>query len=466
MTTQKPNIIMVVLDTLRPDHLSCYGYPKRTSPNLGQIAAEGALFTRCFSVAPWTLPSHASMFTGTYVSQHGLERGDEKLSQEMTTLAELLQREGYLTAGFSSNIWVSELTGLSRGFEYFRNAKKIPYQDVKKLNLLQKVIKEIYLRYFFKRYDFGAREINTMLTRFFRRVWRRDRPFFLFINYLETHLQYKPPARYQSFFLNGEQRRRAKEINQDAAKFNVGAVSMSDDDLEILAGLYDAEIRYVDARLGELLAILRRLRILDNTLLIVTSDHGENLGDHGLMDHQYSLHDTLIHVPLIVRYPEVFHPGSVIERPVQTVDFLPTVAGLLGLEDGALPDAQMQGKSFLHDVNGEVERDVFAEYLTPRTQVLERVAPQQEWARLGASLRAIRTERFKFIAASDGNDKLYDLKNDPGENDNVLSFFPEIAEKLGQRLSAWVEAIQQTSTRPRFELQEDTRRVLEGLGYI
>ncbi len=466
MPKQKPNIVLIVLDTLRPDHLSCYGYPKQTSPNIDKIAAEGALFKRSFSTAPWTLPSHASMFTGTYVSRHGLDKGKEKLPDDFVTIAELLHREGYLTASLSSNIWVSEITGLSRGFEYFKNAKEIPYQNVKNLNLFQKAVKEIYLNYFFKKYDYGAREINGMIKDFFKRKSQTDKPFFLFVNYLETHLQYKPLRKYKNIFLNKDYQRQAKYVNQDAAKFNAGMVSMTDEDFDVLRALYDAEIRYVDFRLGEFISILRELNILDNTMLIITSDHGENLGEHGLMDHQYSLHDTLINIPLIVRYPEVFSGGSVIEYPVQTVDFLPTICELLQLSKSALPFEQMQGESFLNARDKTAQRDVFAEYLNPRIQVLQRICPDKDWTAFNAKLQAIRTDEFKLINSSDGKNSLYNLIDDPGENHNVILDFPNVAEELAQRLVSWTKKVAKNVEHSEFEIQSDVRRVLEGLGYI
>lgn len=466
MANKNPNIILIVLDTLRPDHLSCYGYPKPTSPNLDRIAAEGAVFEQAYSTAPWTLPSHASMFTGTFVSRHGLDTGQEKLAEHFVTLAEFLQRAGYFTASFSSNIWVSEFTGLARGFEYFRNAKEIPYQSVKQLSLYQKVVKEIYLRYFFKRYDYGAREINGMLKEFFRRRWQPARPFFVFVNYLETHLQYRPPRKFRNLFLDEMQRRRAKHVNQNAPRFNADMVSMTDEDFEVLRALYDAEIRYVDHRLGQFISMLRDLKILDDTLLIITSDHGENLGEHGLMDHQYSLHDTLIHIPLIVRFPEAFAGGSRIDAPVQTTDFLPTVSELLDAEPDALPSEQRQGESFLNLSTKRKERDVFAEYLNPRVEVLERLAPGGDWSAFNAKLRAIRTARFKFIQSSDGQDKLYDLTVDPQENNNLVAQLPAMADTLGQKLTDWQKSLNKNTERSQFEITGDVRRVLEGLGYI
>lgn len=460
-----PNIALIVLDTVRPDHLSCYGYPRPTSPNVDRLAAEGVRYEGAFCTAPWTLPSHGSMFTGAYVSRHGLDQGSERLSDDLLTLAEFLTAQGYQTAGFSSNIWVSEMTGLARGFEYFRRANVPPFEDVKQPALWQKIIKEIYWRYFFKRYDYGAREINHMIADFFRDQWQSDRPLFLFVNYLEAHLQYEPPRAFRHLFLeNREQRRLAGSLDQDARKFNAGFLSYSEEELAVLKALYDAEIRYADFRLGKLVELLEAWGILDDTLLIITSDHGENLGDHGLMDHQFSLHDTLMRVPLVMRHPGLFEAGQVVGRPAQTVDFWPTVAELLGATHD-LPADQVQGESLL-SLPPDDSREVFAEYLSPRVNVLQRAFPGHDWSAFDRALRAIRTGRHKFIQASDGRDELYDIEADPGESHNLVAQQPDVVDDLRRRLEDWVATVQRPVAGREADMQADTRRVLEGLGYI
>lgn len=467
MNKRAPNILLIILDTLRPDHLSCYGYGETTSPNLDKLAEEGALFQNAFCTAPWTLPSHGSIFTGAYVSRHGLDQGNEHLSTDLTTLPRLLSQQGYHTAAFSSNIWVSPLTGLARGFHHFKRANQPPFDDIQNPNILQKIIKEIYWRYFFKRYDYGAREINGAIRDFFSSGWCQDQPFFIFINYLETHLQYEPPRKFRNMFLRDRaQKRLARRINQDARKVNGGLYKMSDEELEILRALYDAEIRYVDHRVGELLSMLKDLKILDDTLLIITSDHGENLGDHGLMDHQFSLYDTLIRVPLIVRYPKAFQPGTVVGQQVQTVDFLPTIADVLNLKKDALPVNQIQGRSLLQAQGQRKARTVFAEYLNPRVQVLQRAFPDRDWSKFNKKLRAIRKQKYKLIYSSYGDHELFDISQDPAESENIILEHPEVAENLLQELDAWVESVSQKMEKTQLELQEDSRRVLEGLGYI
>ncbi|MFQ5706804.1 MAG: sulfatase [bacterium] len=467
MSKQTPNIVLIVLDTLRPDHLSCYGYAKPTSPNLDQVAKEGVLFQNAFCTAPWTLPSHGSIFTGAYVSRHGLDQGSEVLADDLVTMAELLARQGYATAAFSSNIWVSKMTGLSRGFSYFKRANVPPFDEVAEPNPLQKMVKEIYWRYFFKRYDYGAREINGMVKHYFSRVWNKERPFFMFINYLETHLKYEPPGKFRDLFLEDKaQKRLARHVNQDARKVNGGLLHMSEAEFEVLRALYDAEIRYVDYRLGEVLSLLKELNRLDDTLLILTSDHGENIGDHGLMDHQFSVHDTLVQVPLIIRFPKAFEPSSVAGQFVQTVDFLPTVADILNLSPNSLPQDQIQGQSILSLQRNGNQRAVFAEYLNPRVQVLERAFPDRDWSAFNRKLRSIRTDRHKLIAASDGAHELYDVENDPAEAENRIKEHPELAQQLLRRLDDWVASVEKKVAKTELEFQKDTLRVLEGLGYV
>jgi len=158
-------------------------------------------------------------------------------------------------------------------------------------------------------------------------------PFFIFINYIDAHLPYKPCGPYDTIYLDRKiASAKVKKTNQDPHAYLAKKVAMNDDDFEILRSLYDGEISYLDFNVNQLFDLLSRLRILDKTLLIITSDHGENIGDHGLMDHVFCLYDTLLHVPLIIRYPKVFEPGSRIERQVQTTDIVPTILDILGID--------------------------------------------------------------------------------------------------------------------------------------
>lgn len=464
--SNQPNILLIILDTMRPDHLGCYGYSKQTSPHIDKVASEGVIFKNTFSTSPWTLPSHGSIMTGTYVSRHCIDKGSETIDKSLLTLAEYLNRNDYQTVGLSSNIWISETTGMNRGFERFKYVNELPFQRTLNPNIVQKVVKEIYWRYLFKRYDYGARKVNTLICNFINDQWNHDKPFFIFVNYLETHLQYKPPKKFRRMFIEKYEESLIKKINQDANKYNAGLCEMSEEDFKILQRLYDAEIKYVDSRIGEVLEFLEKEKILDNTLIIITSDHGENLGEHGLMDHQFSLHDTVIRIPLIIRYPGLFDKGQVIEYPAQTVDIFPTIADTIRLSKKYNDIDQLQGVSLLNAKVSSVKRNVFAEYLKPRYEVFENHYPDHDWSPLKRKLRMIRTNIFKLIVSSDGNDILYDIKNDPCENDNVLSSFPLVAKELRKKLNEWTETIANGTKDNAIEYNEDIIRVLRGLGYL
>jgi arylsulfatase A-like enzyme len=259
---------------------------------------------------------------------------------------------------------------------------------------------------------------------------------------------------------------RIDKVNQDPWRFLAGKARMTGEDFAILAGLYDGEVSYVDSRVGQLYETLRAERLLDNTILIITSDHGENLGDHGLMSHAYCLYDTLVQVPLIVHYPGTFPKGERVWRPVQTLDLFPTLLTLAEVTD---PDAwdQAQGES-LTSAPG-ADRFVFSEYPEPEpsvSMITERY-PEFDGTPYDRSLRAVRSTTHKYIRGSDGREELYDLTRDSGEEHDILKAHPQIAADLGAALDRWVGSFQHApAAGDSVELDDEMRRRLEDLGYL
>jgi arylsulfatase A-like enzyme len=244
---------------------------------------------------------------------------------------------------------------------------------------------------------------------------------------------------------------------------------MADDDFKVLTALYDAEIRYVDAHLGRLYRRLQDRDLLDETILIITSDHGENIGDHGLMDHQYCLYDTLLRVPLIIRYPPAFEPGKVVKRQVSLLDILPTLTDLVGQDQAEVGWA---GHSL---VRADHRAYTLAEYLAPQPTM---ASLRSEYGagfpteHLNRQLRCIRTERLKYIAASDGAQELYDLGCDPGETKNLVPHLPGEAARLGSLLDAqfgiWPTELLDRDKEPAQDAPLDpaVENRLRGLGYL
>ena len=462
-----PNIILLVMDAGRADHLSCYGYNRPTTPNLARIAAQGTVFENAISAAVWTVPSHASLFTGMYLSGHGLRGRNLKLRQDLPTMASFLGANGYDTLALTANALIGHATGLARGFVELKDIRNV-FQG-ERLTGWQKKANALYRRLYYGRnphqsswYDSGAWRLNFDMQRWIRRQQREngERPFFIFANYMEPHLRYDPPRAFRQQYLSAAQEKRWQQVNQNAWKYMSGEAQMSADDWDILTRLYDAELAYLDGRLGQLYDFLRQNQLLDDTLLIITSDHGENLGDHQMMDHQYCVYDTLARLPLIVHYPARFAAGVRRQDLVQSVDLLPTFAELAGAaDDSAL--RRVQGQSLL----AAAPRDfAVTEYLAPQLHSFRRAGVEFD-SKFSRQLRAIRTERYKYIWASDGADELYDLQADPDECHNLVEVERETAVSLANQLQQWVE--QHT-----IEAEEDTRldeaviSRLEALGYI
>jgi arylsulfatase A-like enzyme len=245
---------------------------------------------------------------------------------------------------------------------------------------------------------------------------------------------------------------------------------MTEEDFEILRACYDGALASIDEEIGHLVEWLRTRGILDRTLLIVTSDHGENIGDHRLMSHAYSLHDTLIRVPLIIRYPECFPRGERTTSHVQLTDVFPTILDTLQLE---VPEvrAELQGESLLGDRSGEANRFAYAEMLAPHPSIpalnrragLPEDTPQPQHDR---SLRCIRTLDSKFIWSSDGQHILYDLRQDPAETINLYPERPGTAAVLEKHLMSWLPPAGLPLSAPELHMDEDVRLRLRDLGYI
>ena len=462
----RPNILLIVMDTARADHLSCYGHPHPTTPVLDQLAEEGTRFATAISPAEWTVPSHASLFTGTFPSRHSAVNQHRYLDGRLHTLAEVLGRLGYRTACFTNNAFISEATGLNRGFRLtdgpFRwNGSRRP------THLFWRGMRK--LTQWTGRKDQGAMFTNLLVYRWLLRRWDGEHPFFLFINYVEPHMPHRwipEPFRRRFLQLNGLEGADWRSVNMNYRAFLTGTAPMGEEDFAILRALYEAEMAYLDHRIGQLVAFLRRRGILDNTLLIITSDHGDNLGEHGLMHHAYALYETLIHVPLIIRYPPAFPAGMVVEQIVQTHDLFPTILHLAGVDEPTVWD-QVQGFSLLPDHLSAHPDYAVAELMRPINEFAERY-PDFDFSPFDRELRAYRTRRYKYIWASDGRDELYDLVQDPGETDNLIHKRPDVAADLRQRLLAWMEAhpIEASTVTEVPEYDEAVLARLRDLGYV
>lgn len=282
----------------------------------------------------------------------------------------------------------------------------------------------------------------------------------MFLNYMDCHLPYRLRRPERHRFVAPEDRKRVDAVPQDPFAVMAGRLSLSARDLDDLKALYDGSLAYLDQQVGILDAQLERLGLSERTLLIVTSDHGESFGDHGLMDHQYGLYQNLIGVPLVMRFPDGVRAGQVDDRLVQHVDLLPTVADLLGRAPDELP--AVTGRSVL----GEPREAAFSEYLVPSLRTLRRRFPGADISRFETAIRSVSTERHKLIWRSDGETELYDLERDPDEASDLAAIRPDLVSQLRALISARLGGWPQLQRQGPPEVMEQVRDRLEALGYL
>lgn len=454
-----PNILLLVLDCVRYDGLGCLGNPRPVTPAIDALAARARSYTRAYAAAVWTLPSHASLFSGLHPRQHGVNVEQRFLDPSIPTMAEYLQKQGYQTAAFSTNAWVGPHFGLDRGFEHFDALWRIfPSMGRRPFPWWEKALRKRVL----ERRDKGAAKLNRYVQRWWQRQRDPHRPFFIFGLYLDAHLPYHPPATYAQHWLQGDALRAALAANQDAWAYMAGEVEMTSADFAGLRTLYDAEIQYVDDHLARLLAFLQKVGALENTVVIITADHGENIGDHGLMDHQYCVYDTLAHVPLLIHYPPAF-PAGTDTRPVQHTDLLPTLLELINHPD----PPHLPGRSLLASASPPEPR-VVVQYTAPHRHRFARRHPHFDLTSKGyeRTFDAIIIGDYKLIRSSRHELELYHLATDPAETVNLATKEPSRLATLVAALDAWLQAHPPRSAGPSPVIDPDLAEHLRNLGYL
>ena len=485
----QPNIVLIVMDTARAD---VFMELHRTDsiPFFADIDAKSTQFTSAFASAPWTLPSHASLFTGSFPSKHGGHAGHKKLHDSYTTLPEVFSNENYETVAVSNNTWINEEFGFGQGFDkFYKNWQYIQSKTdfgtiarqeegngkFRKIaerifegNPLTNLFNALYGRFYRKTHDDGAARTNQWISNWLTSR-NNSRQFFLFINYLEPHLEYRPPREHATEFLpDSVSYEEAMNVNQDAWTYIADSVQMSEADFDVLRALYRAEITYLDERIGELQEQLEAAGEWNDTIFVVTGDHGENIGDHALMDHQYCLYDTLIHVPLVIA-GGAFDGGGTVDDLVQLTDLGPTLLDAAGIEAPEFRE-QAQGQSFYPEAENEAREYVFAEYLAPQPsmEALEKRVGTlpDDIRRFDRSLRAVRSQEWKLIRGSDESTELYNVADDPGESTDLSEVYPERAEALSTNLNEWLDSFEHADIDGNVAMTDETANRLEDLGYL
>lgn len=421
----RPHILLISLDACRADHIGCYGHDRPTSPFIDQLAASGTRFADAFVNTHGTPPSHTTMLSSLYQESHGVQLAGappagqiERIPAAVVMVQEILRGAGYITVGVSGGGNMNSAIGFGRGFvEYDDRAGRAPDQKHRLLTLID-------------------------------RHHTTDAPLFMLFHTYEIHSPYAPPERWAAMFDTPGSDFEPTSPNL-LKVVNTASRDLSNADLDHVKALYDGEIRFTDAVLRELFDQLRQRGLLDNILVILTADHGEEFADHGGMLHRGTLYDELLHVPLIMWGTHV--PGGVVDdHLVSTVDIVPTILAAAQ----ASPPIPLAGRDLLptrpgaatgpDDANREF---VFAQY--------------------GRELYAVRGHRWKLIQrAATGHDELYDLDRDPAERDNVIGDEPAVAADLRSRIAAWRAGLSTEVAPPTARLSAEQRKHLEALGYV
>lgn len=445
----RPNVALVILDTVRADFTGLRGGEGSFTPVLDRLAQDGTRFTNAWAVAPWTVPSHASIFTGTLPSEHGCSMRDFRFDTDRPALAEILRENGYEAVAMFANPWLSdEVTGLLRGFEVREEA---PFAG--------------FLRRPEDRHGYqgGPAVISRVGDWLNRRAG--DRPFFLFVSFLEPHLPYDPPPEYRAEHLRDLPPDDVVTIGA-GIEFNAGLHPADTVDWARVRRLYGGDVYTADRLLSDLTALLEKHGLQEDTVLVVTSDHGENLGEHERMDHQFSVHETLLKVPLVIRAPGRLAPG-LHEEPVMLTDLFATFLDCAGVRNVTVP---RHSRSLLRDEPGEESRPrpLFAEYAGPHPTILELIRlsnPEGDPASLARAYRTIRVGRLRLTMADDGWTELHDMTADPRQEWSIAGERPHDVAALRAILDAEIPPHGMVPPAPA-ALDETTREKLRALGYV
>jgi len=509
----RPDIVLLVLDTQRVDRLSCYGCSPETSPYIDALAADATIFRHAASPASWTVPAHASMFTGHYPSLHHTVQSYSVLPKSLPTLAERLRDSGYFTAAFCNNPLVGVVNnGLRRGFLSFLNYSGWLTSRPNQVGVGSSLI-DRYRQWFkglltaivcriqdaFARSEFllelsfsplmvpfwqtalsfkgnTAKSLNDaalLLTQ--RRDVAEDQPIFSFINLMGTHMPYDPPRRFAAKFAphvrdNKSAQRYLHHFNSDIVGWYMPLAKALDEEQKVtLDGMYNSEVAYQDELVGAFLEKLRASGRLDRTLLVVCADHGDHLGEKQFIGHSLSLYNELIHVPLLVRDPGGDFPrGTTVERFVSTRRVYHTM-----LEAAGLADESERKLTLAQSVASDADvGTAFSEGIPPQTiiNVLRRREPQLlSERRIDQTRRAVWSEQHKLIQTGDDNLELFSVVDDPAEKVNLRDILPEKVEVLRESLQEFVSHTVVTPPDAERAVGYDdpeVRRRLRDLGYL
>lgn len=427
------NVFLIILDTVRKKSTSVYNDEKDTTPFLSSFSNDTVVFENAVSQAPWTLPSHASMFTGKYPSEHGAVQENPHLSKQ-PTLASQLGNQGYRCGVFSANAWISPHTGLTYGFdtkENFLGSMPSPIHNISSrvwkrftssdrlkplAKRLSSFISYVHRKFTGKRIESYTPDILSEAKNYVSNNEEYD--MFVCINLLDAHLPYTPKDEYVPSDID-------RDVCLDSKQYNAGVADISEQNWENIRQLYEGEIRYLDDKVSEFIQFLKEQDMYDDSMIIVASDHGELHGKGGVYGHEFAMYDELLNVPLMIKRPN--GESDTISENVEMMDLYHTVLEFAGSED-FVPERSIFNSSYRNSESENLQFPdyAFSEYSKPMIALhqIEKIAKKKglniDNDMYRSSMKSVRDRNGKYIYRSEVDDLLFSYENDPDENDNIM----------------------------------------------
>ncbi len=458
-----PNIIFISLDTVRADHLSTYGYERKTAPELSRFAAGATLYRNAIATSNHTLPTHSSVFTGLHPRTHGAHneppRGDQlrPLDAAFRTAAETLAQNGYVTGAVAGN-WamLGKAMGVMQGFEYLYAVRPAPFTGNALARSCLRQGLAVLLQPFlntleFDRQFYKAEKINVEVDSLLDQAAGAS-PFFLFANYMDAHAPYLPPEPFTDRYpgrANLSYRRYLNMVNPILS----GEETLTGRDHDHLISQYDGALAYLDSQLRPLLDSLRDRGLYDDSLIIMMGDHGESMGEKRFIGHGLTVFQNQVHVPLLIKYPGQ-REGKVIDEVVSQVDLLPTLLAAAGIET----NQKLPGRNLNRPIETDGFRAISSEFRIDLYHQLH--------SKFGLLNRSIVADGFKLIAYADGSTELYDLTADPDEEHDLSRQQAELAQRLAGEISQWAEQTPRYASIGSSNADPAQLERLKALGYV
>lgn len=452
MPKDKPNIILIMVDALRPDHLGCYGYSRDTSPNIDKLAQNGVLFTHAYIHAPTTMTSTASVLTSLYPRQHQAwnmhgEEGLKGIDFSLTTLTEVLKANGYKTIGVVANGFLDSVFGFNQGFDEYYETWKLPEAEHSLIGPDAQYFKHLA----------EAKHTSQIILPWIDK--NSQEKFFAFLFYIDPHDPYFPPPpfdeKYQQAY-EGPLKGKANALHLTSV--NLGKIPLSQDDTNYLISLYDGEISYIDYHIGKLVEELEKNNILDNTIIVFMADHGEEFMDHGGTLHGFAIYNENLRVPLIFSGSKLPKKQSRVTTVVRSIDIMPTILEILGIK---IP-GRISGRSLVNLWKTEAhqkDRPVFAE------MHLNKGGGEKD-----IYLVSFQKDKWKLIIDKlENRQELYDIENDPFESINLIEDNVAKVKELSTDLEYFLNLQPLVKFKDQVEpaeVDKSTIENLKSLGYL